>query len=277
MYVVTAPVANLRREPIEHSGEYTKDPLQETQLLFGEPVIPIEEKAGWVYVQAIEQQKYSTKWVGYPGWIQKTQLQKVLDLPLCNLITIDLWNKVHSDSNSVTLSFGTKLQGLRRNGDCWSVALPNGTKGLIHENQVKLISEAPHWREDVVTFGEKFLGFPYLWGGRSAYDSNQKDCITSVDCSGYVQLLYRVVRGMDIPRDAHDQYLKAQSIEKADLLPGDLIFMEPVDKPGRMNHVMLYAGGGYVLEATMASKSVRYFSLEERITKDYKFYFGTYV
>lgn len=279
MHVVTVPVANLRRDPIEHTGQYTKDPLQESQVLFGEPLLALEEAGEWIRVQAIEQQKFSNSWTGYPGWIQKHQVQQIQVQPTFNLITTDLWSNIQGSSANHTLSFGTKLQGISEQADQWSVKLPDGSIGSIQKAHVKKLAQNPNWQSEIVSYGKRFLDFPYLWGGRSAYDPKSKTCITSVDCSGYVQLLYRVVRGMDIPRDAHDQYLKAQKVEQKDLLIGDLIFFEPKERPGRMNHVMMYAGDGHLLEATMASESVRQISLEQRLTVDcpYNIYFGRYI
>lgn len=272
MHVVTTPIANLRREPIEHHGQYTKDPLQETQLLFGESLFVLKEVEGWAYVEAVEQQKFSGSWSGYPGWIQKRTIQKLKKEPQSNIVVTDLWVKI----NDTALSFGTKLEIAEEHSNSWSVKLLDGTIGTINKSQARPFQKNPYWRSEIVSFGKKFLDFPYLWGGRSAYDEKQATCITSVDCSGYVQLLYRAARGIDIPRDAHDQFLKAEKTAKSDLLPGDLIFLEPIDKPGRMNHVMMYAGDGYLLEATMASKNVRLFPLETRLTVDcpYHVHFG---
>lgn len=73
------PVANLRREPIPFFGAH-KDPLQESQLLQGEPVEVINEAGEWSYVRLPLQQKFdaSTKlWIGYPGWVETSQLSEV--------------------------------------------------------------------------------------------------------------------------------------------------------------------------------------------------------
>ena len=72
--VVTSPVANLRKEPVEASCKYICDDLQETQLLYNECLLYKDENEDWYYVQAVEQQKATPQgdWQGYPGWIQKT-------------------------------------------------------------------------------------------------------------------------------------------------------------------------------------------------------------
>ena len=55
--VVTVPVANLRKEPVEASVEYVCDDLQETQLLYNECLLYKDETEDWYYVEAVEQTK----------------------------------------------------------------------------------------------------------------------------------------------------------------------------------------------------------------------------
>ena len=60
-----------------------------------------------------------------------------------------------------------------------------------------------------------------------------------MDCSGLVNLAYRAA-GLDIPRDAHEQFLRAKPVNA--LQPGDLIFLSERQNPKRIVHVMLYEG-----------------------------------
>lgn len=76
------------------------------------------------------------------------------------------------------------------------------------------------WRQAVVERGKQLLGAPYFWGGRFAY---QGDPFASVDCSGLVSLLYRT-EWIELPRDAHDQFLISAPREGAELQVGDLAF-----------------------------------------------------
>lgn len=79
-------IADLRRQPVPFSGEF-KDPLQETQLLHGEPVNVLKEEGEWSFVQLPLQQKFeaSTKqWIGYPGWVKSALLRD--EPPLKNVL-----------------------------------------------------------------------------------------------------------------------------------------------------------------------------------------------
>ncbi len=71
-------IADLRRQPVPHSGEL-KDVLQETQILHGEPVQVLKEDGDWSYVQLPLQQKFDSStqnWIGYPGWVKTALLHE---------------------------------------------------------------------------------------------------------------------------------------------------------------------------------------------------------
>jgi hypothetical protein len=74
--VVAVPVADLRAEPVPHSGRYEFDRLQETQVLEGETVLVFERRGDWARVACPEQDEYThnDRWEGYPGWVRWSAL-----------------------------------------------------------------------------------------------------------------------------------------------------------------------------------------------------------
>jgi len=212
-YSVSVKVTDLRGEPVAGSQNLQLDRLQESQLLFGERVSVLDVKGGWAFIEALEQEKR------YPdgSWAGYRGWVQMKDLMPVERFPDQ--NFVVTDHDG-EYSFGTRLVGAKK--------------------------PAPN----MIDLGRKMIGFPYFWGGRSSYRPNTR---SSVDCSGFVNLLYRV-QGVDIPRDAHDQYLKSERINGADLEVGDLVFS---GKNERITHVMLYSGEGRILEATEESGSVR--------------------
>ncbi|MDP3730840.1 MAG: NlpC/P60 family protein, partial [Candidatus Omnitrophota bacterium] len=104
-----------------------------------------------------------------------------------------------------------------------------------------------------------FLGDPYFWGGRSPATP---DYASGVDCSGLVSLAYRSV-GMDLPRDAHEQWMRASPVTSPK--PADLIFLSAQDNPKRIVHVMLYEGDNQILEGPGTGSSIRRVSAQERL------------
>lgn len=297
--LVNVPVANLRRQPSLHSGRYEKDLLQESQVLFGEKLLGKEEKNGWIFVEAIEQKKYNkdNEWEGYPGWIQAAEVTEVLDFPEYNLIVHDLWAVVLEEGKAesfslLEVSFGTNLLGVGQRGDWWIVRLHGQTSefGSIHASSVRpfLQQKTNTIRNNILEVARKFISFPYLWGGRSAYNGHIKAPLTSLDCSGLTHLLYRV-HGIQIPRDAHDQYLISNKKEYSQIGLSDLVFLAENSKPERITHVMLNAGWDTLLEAVMDAQCVRLISAIEKLGKPlsyiengeqlekYRVFFGTFL
>jgi len=271
IYIVTEPVVDLRREPSLHKGEYVKDSLQETQLLFGESLIAIEERDGWVLVEAIEQLCFKNAWKGYPGWVRASQIKLVKEHCEKDLVVQEGRTPFYIEGEqTLSLSLGTKLSKIEELQDEWKIKLDDGRIGKVKKAcvceiaKIKLLDESIK-RKRILELGKTMLGSPYLWGGRSTYDPDNRAAITSVDCSGLSSLLYRVAHGIDIPRDAHDQFLKCQRCNPSDLKIGDFIFLAPASKPERMSHVMIYAGFDEVLEATEQTHSVQITSFKEKI------------
>jgi cell wall-associated NlpC family hydrolase len=95
------------------------------------------------------------------------------------------------------------------------------------------------------------LGTPYRWGGESQEDGG-------FDCSGLVGYVYRSVLGMDLPRVSRQMANTGQAVDRASLVPGDLVFF---GLRGRVNHVGIYMGEGRFLHAPSRGKVVRVDSL----------------
>lgn len=72
---------------------------------------------------------------------------------------------------------------------------------------------------------------------------------------------------MTIPRDAHEQWMKAKPIKRAALQPADLIFSAKADNPKTITHVALYAGDGLIIEAPQTGMAVRKISFKEKYGK----------
>ena len=96
----------------------------------------------------------------------------------------------------------------------------------------------------VVAAAQQYLGVPYRWGGT--------DPATGLDCSGFVQRVFRDV-GVELPRVSRDQARAGRPVASIeDARPGDLIaFGSPVD------HIGIYVGGGEMLVAPRTGDVVK--------------------
>lgn len=86
--------------------------------------------------------------------------------------------------------------------------------------------------EKILKEGFKYLGLPYIFGGN--------DPTVGLDCSSYVQWVYRRSLGIELPRTTYDQVNVAKKISKSDAKPGDLVFYYTAS--GSCEHVAIYLG-----------------------------------
>lgn len=273
LYVVTAPVADLRAQPGEWIPSYAHDPNQETQLLSGERVRLIDRRDTWVRVEAVEQPEYTHRltWQGYPGWVAAEALAPLRDDDAPDAVIVAKWAAVFdrpdSTSGRLSLPMGTRLRLLEADGLWRSVRLADGTRGWIAADavrpldQIAQLSETAR-RQAIIHAADQFVGDPYVWGGRSPQMDTRDGRITGVDCSGLVNLAYRAA-GLDIPRDAHEQYLRATPVAVPS--PADLVFLSERGDPERIVHVMLYTGEGWLIEGPGTGLAVRRIRVEDRL------------
>jgi hypothetical protein len=119
-------------------------------------------------------------------------------------------------------------------------------------------------RKMVLVEAAQHLDSRYLWGGCSLYDPDNRDTLTGVDCSGLVLWSYRRI-GIITPRNANDQFHKAHSIGRKQLLPGDLVFLANASNKREVRHVLIYAGGEEMIEAPKTGERVRRITFQEKI------------
>jgi lipoprotein Spr len=98
----------------------------------------------------------------------------------------------------------------------------------------------------------KWFGTPYKIGGTTK---------KGVDCSGFVNVIYKEVYGKSLARNSADIYLKSDKIAKANLREGDFVFFR-TNKSKSVNHVGIYLKNGKFAHAS-TSKGVIVSSLDE--------------
>ncbi|MDP3139492.1 MAG: C40 family peptidase [Burkholderiaceae bacterium] len=92
-----------------------------------------------------------------------------------------------------------------------------------------------------------FLGVPYRRGGNTVE--------TGFDCSGFVRAMFEQTVGLVLPRRAEQQAAATQSINRGDLLPGDLVFFNTMRRA--FSHVGIYVGDGKFIHSPKPGSEVR--------------------
>ncbi|HDZ74704.1 MAG TPA: peptidase P60 [Aurantimonas coralicida] len=199
---IVSPVAPVRRRP-------SPDAPLDTEALFGEPVTVFEIDAeGWSWVQLGTD--------GYVGYVPSVAIGRLGAAP------------THRVSVPRTLLFpgpDIKLPPLHD--------LPMGAlvavTGAAEDHNARYAMTQPHGavveqhlkplgtvEPDLVAVAERFVGVPYLWGGKSA---------SGIDCSGLVQIACAMA-GIAAPRDTdmQERGLGTRIAGIESLQRGDLVF-----------------------------------------------------
>ena len=113
--------------------------------------------------------------------------------------------------------------------------------------------------------GEKYIGFPYVWGGSTPE--------TSFDCSGFVCWTYTHYGVYNLPRTTAQQiYNQCKKISPSEARPGDLIFFENTyESYEPVTHVGIYAGNGKMLHC---GDPIKYASTQTPYWKSHFYAYG---
>ncbi|MDA8244341.1 MAG: NlpC/P60 family protein [Elusimicrobia bacterium] len=243
---VKARFAELYSAPPAAAADRKK--LIESQLVFNERAELLEVSGRWARIRALEQHSLRADGrtlLPYEGWVELAALAPGLPQVPNAVVRIKT-----SKCGPSEFSLGVKVYSC---GD-GSPALPAGRLSAAALNPLPGRFPPARLRLEVPRTARLFLGDRYYWGGRSAW---------GVDCSGLVGIAFRAW-GLELPRNAGDQYFASRRVQPSSLLPGDLIFSADASEPADITHVMIYTGRGRLLEATGDSNSVREIPFERK-------------
>ena len=113
------------------------------------------------------------------------------------------------------------------------------------------------WRERLMREIDDLLGTPYRYGGEGP---------GGMDCSGFVQYVYRKSLNLSLPRSVADLLQAGVPVSPADLQFGDLVFFRNLQSR-KIDHVGIYLGQGQFAHATR-SRGVTISSLNSSYFRD---------
>jgi len=127
--------------------------------------------------------------------------------------------------------------------------------GVVHANdQPRSLLEEPSLLEryttsaqDLILKGLELIGIHYRFGGTNPD--------TGLDCSGFVQLVFKEAMGILLPRTAREQSEVGAAIAQHELKAGDLVFFNTMRHA--FSHVGIYLGDNRFLHAPRTGAEIR--------------------
>lgn len=200
---VVEPVAPLRSNP-------RFDARLDTEVLYGETVHVFDEQEGWSWIQIYRD--------GYVGYVPSEALGPVSEqtthrVTILHTHSYPFPDKKVPPSTLFTLNAEMAVTGTAQ-GETGFVQIASGA--FVFERHIAPIEKT---EPDFVAVAERFVGTPYLWGGRSSF---------GIDCSGLIQLsLQAAGRSAQRDSDMQEATLGTALPDPGDhtaLKRGDLVF-----------------------------------------------------
>ena len=223
-----------------HQGEWTLDEVQGTlQMLFDRQYILTED--------VVVENRYRTEtdtWTDADGNTHTDTYQVPYDYYICT-VTLENFNLSHVPAYIMSEEqlgmYATYMATLGNRPDLFP---GSGYIGKYVEGSYTDYDIPPEALDDevfaaIIKEAEKYLGYPYVWGGSSPS--------TSFDCSGFVSWVINH-SGWDVGRlGAQGLCNICTPVSSANVKPGDLVFFTGTyDTPG-VSHVGIYVGNNMMI------------------------------
>jgi cell wall-associated NlpC family hydrolase len=192
---------------------------QMDQLLFGERFEVLEEEGAWVFGQAARD--------GYVGFVEAAALQPAGAMPTHRVSALRTYAFAEASIKSRALGPYSINSLVTVEAVEGKLAKVTGAGWMTAAH----LSPIGEFEDDWAAVAERFVGAPYLWGGRESL---------GLDCSGLIQQALFAC-GRACPRDTDQQQAVGLAIEATDFGRGDLVFWK--------GHVAMGVGDGRIVHA----------------------------
>lgn len=201
------------------------------QLLFGDIVQIKDRYKNWLFTVTFHD--------GYAGWVDEKQISfppssfvEQIESEEPVFLTGKYVEAFAENGNKLSLTMGSRLPKF----DGYTFHINDSEYRIASETAVLLGKRPP---EVIINMAKKYLGSPYLWGGRSCFGN---------DCSGFTQIVYRIC-GHKLHRDASQQAEQGKLISFVEeAKAADLAFFE--NEEGTIVHVGIMLNNHQIIHSS---------------------------
>jgi cell wall-associated NlpC family hydrolase len=237
--LINRPVEDLRRKPSILAERISQARLSEAARV-------IESSSDWSFIRL--------EYDGYLGWVHTAALRACSESDVKNyraalnaIVSASLaeaWDEENALVQKIPFAAEVKVAEARSVDSL--IQLPDGRRWKVRTADLTPFDKRPtptaKGISQTLDLIRRFMGVPYLWGGRTPY---------GYDCSGLAGTFYAFM-DVTLPRDADQQYRAGEVIEKPEA--GDLVFFGDADEDGdvHISHVGISLGGDEFIHSTAA-------------------------
>ena len=221
---------------VSHAISYVRpdtDAVEQTELLYGEPVYVLDQGEGWMLVHAMD---------GYWGWVKSDAIRPITKGEFHRYSSLPQGVVIEDIARAKpVIPRGARLLVVSHDEKAVTVLLADGSQCDLPSDSFALDETDRTRAAERIEAALSYLGQPYVFGGRSP---------VGIDCSGLITAASAQTLG-SMPRDAWHQAFSGRVVatwwDREGMRPGDYVYF--IDPTGKIYHTGVALSATHIVHA----------------------------